>query len=159
MHQKMLIISVSLLLICGFTLKTEDFEIVIDRKLSSDNCTMGYLLTNKKIIAYTLELPWIDNKGDISCISSGTYSGILRYDKKDKWRIELTNVPNRTNVQIHVGNFTRDTKGCILVGTGANINDCEVQGSSTAYQKLKEAFYGNSNPISTPNKKIILVLK
>jgi len=137
----------------------ENFELTIERKLSSDNCTMGYLIASGEVICYTLELPWKDNSNNISCIPSGSYNGILRYDKTDGWRIQLENVPNRTGVQIHMGNYTTQTEGCILVGTDAKVDNCSVLNSSTAFSKLKEAFYGINNPNSTPNKKITVTFK
>ncbi|RXM52933.1 hypothetical protein BOQ64_00520 [Chryseobacterium sp. CH25] len=120
---------------------------------------MGYLIANGKSICYTLELPWKDNLNNISCIPIGTYKGILRYDKKDGWRIQLDNVPNRTGVQIHMGNYTTQIEGCVLVGTDAKVENCSVLNSSAAYVKLKEAFYGTNNPNSTPNKKITVTFK
>lgn len=136
-----------------------NFELTVERKSSSTNCTMGYLIANGKVICYTLELPWKDNSSNISCIPLGTYNGILRYDKADGWRIQLENVPNRTGVQIHMGNYTRQIEGCILVGTEAKLDSCSVFNSSDAYSKLKEAFYGTNNPNSTPNKKITVTFK
>jgi hypothetical protein len=120
---------------------------------------MGYLIANGEVLCYTLELPWADNSNNISCIPFGTYNGFLRYDKKDGWRIQLDNVPNRTGVQIHMGNYTSQIKGCVLVGTNADVDSCSVQNSSTAYLKLKKAFYGTETPNSTPNKKIIITFK
>jgi len=38
-----------------------NFEIVIERKLSSAACTLGYLIADKKVICHTLELPWENN--------------------------------------------------------------------------------------------------
>lgn len=137
----------------------ENFELTIERKHSSENCTMGYLIADGLVICYTLELPWEDNLNNISCIPVGTYNGMLRYDKNDGWRIQLENVPNRTGVQIHMGNYTKETKGCILVGVGATIDNCTVQNSSAAYAKLKNAFYGTNSPNSTPNKKITITFK
>ncbi len=122
--------------------------------MTSDKCTMGYLSVNNKVLCYSLELPWKDNLSNISCVPKGTYKGILRYDKKDGWRIQLENVPHRTAVQIHMGNYTKDTQGCVLVGSSANVGDCSVQGSSNAYKQLKLSFYGSENPVSTPNYKI-----
>lgn len=136
-----------------------DFKLTIERKSTTTTCSMGYLIANNKVICYTLELPWIDNLNNISCIPEGTYSGILRYDKTDGWRIQLENVPNRTGVQIHMGNYTKEIKGCILVGTDAKADDCSVQNSTTAYTKLKEAFYGTSTPNSTPNRNITVTFK
>lgn len=137
----------------------ENFELIVERKLSSDRCTMGYMIANGKVICYTLELPWKDNLNSISCIPPGTYKGILRYDKTDGWRIQLEDVPNRTGVQIHMGNYTTQIEGCILVGTDAKVDNCSVFHSATAYAKLKEAFYGSNNPNSTPNKKISITFK
>ncbi len=137
----------------------EDFNLTIERKLSTDNCTMGYLVISGEVVCYTLELPWKDNRNNISCIPVGTYNGILRYDKKDGWRVQLENVPGRTGVQIHMGNYTREIAGCILIGTDGKIDDCSVFNSSKAYSRLKNAFYGTENPVSTPNKTIKITFK
>src|SRR5262249_39364689 len=76
-----------------------EFKLTIARKYKSAGCTSGYLAVNGNIVAYALELPWKGNAPLISSIPDGTYGGILRYDHGDKWRIELTGVPQRTNVQ------------------------------------------------------------
>lgn len=137
----------------------ENFALTVERKSATSKCTMGYLIANGKVICYTLELPWKDNSNNISCIPAGTYNGILRYDKTDGWRIQLENVPNRTGVQIHMGNYTTQIEGCILVGTTAKVDNCTVLNSATAYAKLKEAFYGTTTPNSTPNKTITVTFK
>ena len=150
----------NLILCCpGFIVSSyaqEDFRLTIERKLSSESCTMGYLVASGEVLCYTLELPWADNQNNISCIPAGTYAGILRYDKTDGWRIQLENVPGRMGVQIHVGNYTSQIQGCVLVGSDASVDNCSVSGSSAAYSKLKTAFYGTSNPTSTPNKQIVV---
>ena len=132
----------------------DDFRIKIERKYSSEKCTSGYLAVNGEVIAYTLELPWSNNEPLISSIPPGTYSAHLRYDKKDKWRLQLNDVPGRGGVQIHIGNYTSEIEGCILVGDGISDDLCTLNGSASAYAKLKQAFYGTPNPISTPNKSI-----
>ncbi|RZS93417.1 hypothetical protein EV197_1995 [Aquimarina brevivitae] len=142
---------------CGFA--QNQFNLTIERKLTTAHCTLGYLIADDEVLCYSLELPWKDNQNNISCIPEGTYDGILRYDKTDGWRIQLKDVPNRTGVQIHMGNYTSQIKGCILVGKSASIDQCSVQNSAAAYQKLKKAFYGTSTPNSTPNKTITLTFK
>jgi hypothetical protein len=137
----------------------ENFDILIERKLSSEQCNMGYLFINNLPICYSLELPWKDNESNISCIPKGKYNGILRYDKKDGWRIQLESVPNRTGVQIHIGNYTSQTQGCILVGKSVDTDNCSVQNSSNSYSKIKDIFYGTKKPINTPNKTITLTIK
>jgi Family of unknown function (DUF5675) len=135
------------------------FKLTIARKHRSARCTSGYLAVNGKVIAYALELPWRGNAPLISSIPDGTYRAILRYDHADMWRIELTGVPGRTNVQIHTGNTPDDSEGCILVGTKLGDDLCSVIDSKKAYEALRAAFYGSPNPVSTPNQSIILVVE
>lgn len=137
----------------------EDFNILIERQYIDDSCTLGYLSIDKEVICHTLELPWVDNQNYISSIPKGKYKGILRYDKSDGWRIQLKDVPNRSGIQIHIGNYTEEIKGCVLVGMSANIDDCSIGNSSEAYTKLKNIFYNTDNPILTPNKNITLTFK
>jgi hypothetical protein len=126
---------------------------------SDKSCTSGYLAVNGKIIAYTLERPWQGNAPLISAIPTGSYPGQLRYDHSDRWHIELTAVPGRDHVQIHVGNTPVDSIGCILVGSALGADSCSVQNSKKAYDALRTAFYGTPNPISTPNKTITVIVE
>jgi hypothetical protein len=133
-----------------------DFTLTIARKYSDANCTSGYLAVDGVIQAYTLEKPWAGNAPELSSIPVGTYDAILRYDHTDQWRIELKNVPGRTNVQIHTGNTPDNTKGCILIGKELDASLCAIKPgtSKPAYSDLKKAFYGSANPVSTPDKTI-----
>lgn len=132
----------------------DDFRIRIERKHHGDDCTSGYLAVDGNIIAYTLELPWRGNAPEISSIPPGSYPATLRYDKSDRWRLQLTNVPGRDGVQIHIGNYTSEVRGCVLVGAGISGDLCTLRESRVAYDRLKQAFYGTPTPVSTPNKSI-----
>jgi hypothetical protein len=79
------------------------------------DCTIG-MLSCGDFKCFTLELPWRDNETNISCIPAGEYNYAFRSSARNGWVLELKNVPDRTNVQMHSGNFMRNTKGCILVG-------------------------------------------
>lgn len=137
---------------------SSDFVVEIARKYQSDLCTSGYLAVDGKVIAYTLELPWRGNKPLISSIPTGAYTGTLRYDHADAWRIELVGVPGRSNIQIHIGNFTSDIQGCVLVGSEVSPDLCALKAgtSARAYAALKAAFYGTSTPSATPDKRIVV---
>lgn len=135
------------------------FTLTIARKYRDQKCTSGYLAVNGKIIAYTLELPWRGNAPLISSIPDGRYDGVLRYDHPDKWRIELKGVPARQAVQIHTGNSPDDSEGCILIGLKLGEDLCSVVDSKKAYDGLRTAFYGSSNPSSTPTKTIVVVVE
>ncbi|MBZ9872941.1 DUF5675 family protein [Mesorhizobium sp. BR1-1-9] len=134
----------------------EDFTLTIHRQYTSEQCTSGYLAINGEIKAYTLELPWQGNEPEISSIPSGEYSANLRYDHADKWRIELRDVPARSLVQIHTGNLPADSIGCILIGQELGDDLCSIKPgtSGPANRALREAFYGTSDPIMSPNKQI-----
>lgn len=65
----------------------------------------------------TLELPWNDNIKNLSCIPAGSYNCVPRFSKRFGNHFEVKNVPNRDLILFHAGNFSFQTKGCILLGT------------------------------------------
>lgn len=74
----------------------------------------GELTLNGKHIAYTIELPWRENKRRISCIPEGTYILRKRYSEKFKWHFVLLDVPNRSCILIHPANDAlKELQGCI----------------------------------------------
>ena len=76
----------------------------------------------------TLELPWLNNQRSISCIPPGTYSVVKRTSDKYGTHFQLLNVPDRSMILIHSGNFYSHTLGCILVGSGyQDINQDNVR--------------------------------
>lgn len=80
----------------------------------------------------TLELAWKDNASKISCIPEGVYTVVPRHSAKYGRHLHITNVPNRSFVLIHWGNYAgsinpktlqSDIRGCVLVGASfADIN-------------------------------------
>ena len=102
-------------------------KIVIKRFYSGSLETLGFLTVMKsdnlfgiqpEIIfnCFTLELADKQNKALLSCIPAGIYMVRKRYSKKHKSHLEVLNVPDRTNILIHAGNFYTDITGCIIVG-------------------------------------------
>lgn len=90
-------------------------EIRIDRWYRK-NCTIGILKCGN-FLCFNLELPDLDNQTNISCIPEGDYHFHVRHSNKNKgFVIELEDVPDRTNIQIHSANFTKQILGCIAVG-------------------------------------------
>jgi hypothetical protein len=65
----------------------------------------------------TLELPWLENTRQISCIPEGCYEVVKRESAKFAEHFHITNIPNRSYVLIHAGNFYTQIEGCILVGS------------------------------------------
>jgi hypothetical protein len=90
--------------------------LTLERHINSDKATLGKIVDQEgNTICYTLENPWYGNMQDYSCIPEGEYtcerdtSGRFRY-----WKIN--DVPSRQNIEFHPGNWSKDTRGCILLG-------------------------------------------
>jgi len=82
-----------------------------------DDCTIGRLRLYD-FQCFTLELANLNNQKNISCIPEGVYNYLFKMSKKNGAVLELSDVKDRTNIQMHAGNYTRQTLGCILVGDG-----------------------------------------
>jgi hypothetical protein len=92
----------------------------------------------------TLELPWKDNKKNISCIPPGKY-WVEKYQSPTPGRgivFQFSYVKGRSNVQLHKGNFYDDILGCILPGVGFTDIDkdgyLDVHTSGKTMNKLLE---------------------
>lgn len=89
----------------------------------SDQGTQGKLYTYN-FSCYTLELPWRDNKPNISCIPSGEYDAKIRLSPKFGKVYWVMEVEGRSFILIHSGNWAGDVNkgfkshvnGCILLG-------------------------------------------
>lgn len=92
-------------------------ELIVRLKtISTPTATIGYLSAGGLFECFTLELPWLDNARNISCISAGDYDVVRHVSPSKGECFKILDVPGRTDVLIHVGNFTRNSNGCILVG-------------------------------------------
>jgi|SRR5262249_30959955 len=138
----------------GAYLQPKEFKVVVNRKHPFASGIIGEMFVNGTFVCYTLELAWLWNEKDKSCVPPGTYQGFVRTDHKDKWRIQLEGIPgNREGVQIHIGNFPRDIKGCVLVGNSYSPD--AVHDSAAAYEKLKSAYRHSPGSISVEFKGIL----
>ena len=113
--------------------------IQIDRDTETANSTLGTLSIGN-LQFDTLELPdrnnaSTGNSNTAGRIPAGTYTAHIRTDGTRGWRIELENVPGRTNIQIHVGNTPNDITGCALVGTSRGQD--RVNGSVNARNQIQ----------------------
>ena len=77
--------------------------------------TFGVLRVGQVPFALTLEKPWSDNQQNISCIPMGVYRCVRVQSPRFGKTFEVTQVPGRTHILFHRGNYLEDTEGCILV--------------------------------------------
>ena len=103
--------------------------------------TNGTLFCSDKLLCFTIELPWNNNKRNISCIPEGNYEVLPRFSKRFKHHLILKAVKGRSYILFHPANDAlKELQGCIapvtyLSGIGKGIY------SRDAMQKLLSLVY------------------
>ncbi|MDR0676935.1 MAG: DUF5675 family protein [Elusimicrobiota bacterium] len=120
------------------------------KRFYKPNLTFGDLFIDDEFFCYTLELPYINNERDISCIKEDYY--VVKKHNSPKFGeclkifqsfemydvYELGEVAGRSEILIHSGNYARDTKGCILVGDIIYTQNEVIGNSKKTLKKLLE---------------------
>ena len=109
--------------------------IKIVRDTFTPTTTLGKLYVDCKLVCETLEPPVNENRRGLDAIPAGEYPCEVSYSpsfKRDT--VELLNVPNRSQILIHSGNFPRDTRGCIIVAARRTA-DHTIWGDSKILEK------------------------
>lgn len=123
------------------------------REKEIGDATIGRMVTPEgTTLCVTLEELWHDdNKDGIgdkgrSRIPAGTYV-CKRYKSPSHGGAELFQVhgvPGRSYILIHAGNTTKDTLGCVLVGTAAVPGQPAISESRKALEKFMAYFKGDA---------------
>lgn len=67
-----------------------------------------------KFLCHTIELPWNDNKRNMSCIPEGIYEIVTRYSKRFQNHLLVKGVSNRRLILFHPANDAlKELEGCI----------------------------------------------
>ena len=104
--------------------------------------TNGMILYNGRLIIYSIELPWKENRAGVSCIPEGNYELVKRWSPKFNRHLQLMNVPQREYILIHPANDAlKELKGCIapvwlITGAGKGLR------SRMALEILTSLVYG-----------------
>ncbi len=110
-------------------------NLLVTRKTFTTLSTIGDLAIDGAFFGHTLEPPKRDQKP--CCIPVGTYDVSIRYSQKHVRLIpHVENVPGFSEIEIHVGNFPKDTEGCLLVGNVVNSTPDQILGSKVAFDCL-----------------------
>jgi hypothetical protein len=92
---------------------------LLKRTESNDKQTLGDLTISYKGKTFNckvLEPAWKNNQKNISCIPKGLYKVKPHYSEKFGKVYWVQDVENRSYIYFHVGNYYKDTLGCLLVG-------------------------------------------
>ena len=97
-------------------------KIKVIRKEFANDRTFGDMFIDGEFFCNTLEpnaIDWSKQRkvAGKTAIPEGTYKVRLGWSQKSQRIVPwLMRVPHFRDIQIHVGNFPNDTRGCILVG-------------------------------------------
>lgn len=128
-------------------------KLTLQRLFDTGEETVGRLYLNDIALCWTLEDTYrpvkIKHK---TRISAGSYKLVFRkygrwYEKlkkrfpeikQERGMLELAEVPNYTDILIHLGNTEGDTSGCILLGSNLREDNggWKLEDSTTAYKKV-----------------------
>jgi hypothetical protein len=115
-------------------------ELTLNRIFLGSSATIGELLINDKHLCDTLEdrvRPEGEKVYGKTAIPEGTYEVKLTHSPRFKKILpEILNVPNFSGIRIHTGNSSKDTEGCILVGTWDGEKEDWVGNSRIAFDEL-----------------------
>ena len=115
-------------------------ELKLNRIFLGSSATIGELLVNDKHLCDTLEdrvRPEGEKVYGKTAIPEGTYEVKLTHSPRFKKTLpEILNVPNFSGIRIHTGNSSKNTEGCILVGTWDGEKEDWVGNSRIAFDEL-----------------------
>lgn len=115
--------------------------VTLIRAFQDWSVTLGMLQIEgvKHAPIFTLENPKRDTKID-ALIPAGVYTCKPYSSAKYPDVYEICDVPGRTYILIHAGNFEADTTGCVLVGLSAGVmkNQAAVMQSKQAMEELRK---------------------
>ena len=118
-------------------MKKPKANLLLIRDTFTDKSIIGKLYFDGEFYGHTLELPWKDNEKRVSCIPKGVYEVKKRHTEESKYKYEhlhILDVENRELILMHVGNYPKNSKGCILLGNTRALNF--VGESRKAFYKL-----------------------
>lgn len=102
---------------------------------------------------YTMERPDLGNVPMLSRIPAGLYTCVRTWYYKGKHdTYEITDVPDRTRILFHKGNWMTDVNGCIILGMDFGVLDDRL--AILQSKKAFDIFMRESNEVSSFSLRI-----
>ena len=105
------------------------------------NCTVGELIYDDLKLA-TMERPWKGNVPFQSCIPEGEYECVRYSSRKYPDTFEIVDVPGRSKILFHKGNFARNVLGCIAVAMSLDADRFQINQSKKGYGLFHQRLEG-----------------
>ena len=99
-----------------------------------------------------------NNEKNISCIPCGVYECEFNISPKFGPTYQVRGVPDRTHILFHKGNYTKNTKGCILVGEQFEKTDeseCTLLASAKGFGEFMKL---NAGPIGEYKDFVLTII-
>lgn len=116
-------------------------DLLLIRDIATPSSISGQLFLNGDFMGYTLERPWKNNQRKISCIPSAKYKVTKRGEGESHRffypHLQVMDVPKRSFILFHRGNYPEDFKGCIGVGRTRSIDF--IGNSRAAFNELMKS--------------------
>ena len=120
-------------------------KLLLQRKWSIKDATIGELFVNGEFECYTLEdvvRPLGEKVDGKTAIPTGSYKVVVNWSPRfQKNMPHILDVPGFLGVRIHAGNAAKDTEGCILVGKTNDLSAGAIGSSRIAYEQLFRKLY------------------
>ncbi|WP_165748655.1 DUF5675 family protein [Cellulophaga sp. Z1A5H] len=76
--------------------------------------TNSALFYNGQFLGFAIELPWLNNQKNVSCIPEGEYELKARYSAKFGHHLHIVDVKDRSPILLHPANHAKhELRGCI----------------------------------------------
>ena len=111
-------------------------DLLVNRTTRTENSTIGQFSVNGDVFSYCLEPTDRGLTSDMTadqvaaikimdktCIPTGTYNVTSFFSHKNGRDVPLVNgVTGFADIEIHQGNFPKDTDGCLLLGINQDVD-------------------------------------
>ena len=104
--------------------------------------TLGILKIQKQIALFTLEPPDLLNQKGLSSIPAQQYTCKRHESIAFGETFLITEVPDRSQIIFHWGNWKSNTEGCVLLGTGIMEGKRGITNSKIAFGKFMNIMKG-----------------
>lgn len=127
-------------------------HLLVRRDVFTENSTTGQLYldpTDQQRFAYTLEPAWKTDGSKPRAIPPGTFPLTIRWSEKFQRDMpHVEDVPGFDAVEIHWGNFPKDTDACTLVGETRGTDWVGEGNSRDTFKELFQKLTTNPGPHS-----------
>jgi hypothetical protein len=138
-----------------------EVKLILSREYRKDETLGKYMIMQETKTLFTcccLELPWLNNQHNVSCIPEGIYDVIkVNWPPKHPDSFLIQNVSDRDGVMIHIGNYAEgskiDTEGCQLPG----MNFIDLNGDGAPDVEQSTIAMAALNHLLPDNFKLIII--